>query len=56
MPNALKLVNHFEQNHFSRVQRLKELAPSVYEALIKLEPKLTPAEGTLMNNYQYSAL
>ncbi|MBD56415.1 hypothetical protein [uncultured Pseudoalteromonas sp.] len=56
MPNALKLVNHFEQNHFSRVQRLKELAPSVYEALIQLEPKLTPAEGTLMNNYQYSAL
>ena len=55
MPSALKLVDQYEPNHFRRAERLKVFVPDVYEELIKLEPKLAPKDGTVMNNYQYSA-
>jgi len=55
MPSALKLVDQYEPNHFRRAERLKIFVPDVYEELIKLEPKLAPKDGTVMNNYLYSA-
>ena len=55
MPSALKLVDQYEPNHFRRAERLKVFVPDVYEELIKLAPKLAPKNGTVMNNYLYSA-